>query len=413
MNFRIVSSKLSRDRDISRARTSARILADFLGFSPQDQTRIATSVSEIARNGIQYAGAAVVDFELATESNRRLFLIVVKDKGPGIEDLENVLAGKYRSGTGMGMGLTGSKMLLDRFEVETGDQGTTVRMGKWLPEAATTELGSLAREAAEVLYSVRDVDPVAELEHQNGELLYSLQELRTREEQLARSNRELRKVSEGLKESRDRSAFLLRELHHRVKNNLQVIESLVSLQKRTAVHEETRAALSSLAGRIRAIAFIHGQLYQPEQNQTVDLKFYLSEICDKLSEALIPSGQDVLLELRGDSCSVGQEAAQDIGLLVNELVTNACKHAFPDGRAGRIEVTLERSGETLELVVRDNGVGLPADRNSTLPAGSLGMAIVDSTVRKLNGQAEFDGENGLLARVIVKPFASARLQSPL
>ncbi|MEX2454435.1 MAG: histidine kinase dimerization/phosphoacceptor domain -containing protein, partial [Rhodospirillaceae bacterium] len=408
MNFRIVSNRILQERDISRARTSARVLADYLGFSPLDQTRIATSVSEICRNGIQYAGAAVIDFELSVERNRRVFLMTVTDTGPGIDDLEAVLAGKYRSGTGMGMGLTGSRMLLDTFDVRTGDGGTVVRMGKRLPESTRSELRVLALEAAGTLYARRDVDPVAELEHQNGELLYSLQELRAREDQLATSNGELREVTNGLKESRDRNAFLLRELHHRVKNNLQVIESLVSLQKRTAEHEETRAALSSLSGRIRAIGFIHGQLYQPDKNQTVDLKRYLGDICEKLSEALIPPGQDVLLKLNGDNCEVGQETAQDIGLVVNELVTNACKHAFPDGVSGGIEVSLIHRGDCLEVTVKDDGVGLREDHTRML-SGSLGMAIIDSTVRKLNGKVEFDGADGVSARVTVRPFAMTRL----
>ena len=401
MNLRVTSSKVGRDRDISRVRNNARILAMELGFSTQDQTRIATAVSEITRNSIQYAGAAVVDFELTTAHNARLFQVVVKDNGPGIDNLDRILSGDYRSETGLGMGLAGSRRLMDTFDVSTGDEGTTVEMGKFLPGGSHGDLADLAHTAAEALQSRKDVDPVAELEHQNGELLYSLQELRTREDMLEKTNSELMKVTDELSKSLEQSRFLLQEVHHRVKNNLQIIGSLVSMHLRGAKHEETAQVLNSLGARVRAFGFIHDQLYKQGSDGQIELNEYLSAICVSLRNAIVSQDQNVQIDTDVERMSVEFEFAQDFGLIVNELVTNACKHAFEDTTRGRIVVRAHRDESRLVLEVSDNGVGFSEDEEPGVSGNSLGMMILHSTIRKLQGEIDVRGENGFTARISV------------
>ena len=403
MTIRIASSRAAGSRDIARIRNSARIIAGALAFSVQDQTRIATAVSEITRNGIQYATVATVRFEIDTEDDSPVLRITVKDDGKGIERIDLILAGGYSSNTGMGMGLLGAKRLMDVFVVDTGPGGTTVVMGKFLPKRdAGQSLEDRAIRAAEALQTGRNADPVAELEHQNSELLHSLQEIKTREDMLERTNRKLTAVTDELTRSLERSRFLLQELHHRVKNNLQIIGSLVSMHRRKAREPETETALASLADRVRAFGVIHDQLYRHDGDSTIELETYLSAICSNLQDAMNAPDRDIRIETAVVSQPVALEFAQDIGLLVNELVMNACKHAFPSETAGRVFVELRRVGDKLLLTVSDNGVGLTgAVDPARASIESLGLMVVQSTVRKLGGGLSIDGTDGFVAEISV------------
>ena len=116
--LRILSVSLKAEPDIVFARQRARQLAGLLGFDRQDQTRIATAVSEIARNAVEYGGGGCVKFSLAGSTSPQLFLATVSDEGSGIANLEEVLSGRHRSTTGMGVGLMGARRLVDQFSIE-------------------------------------------------------------------------------------------------------------------------------------------------------------------------------------------------------------------------------------------------------------------------------------------------------
>jgi anti-sigma regulatory factor (Ser/Thr protein kinase) len=119
------------------ARQRARQIADLCGFAQQDQVRIATSISEVARNAFRYAGRGQVEFAIEGSTAPQTLLMTVRDQGLGIADLALVLSGQYQSGTGMGMGLLGARKLMDAFDVQTAKgQGTTVTMRKLLPPSA-------------------------------------------------------------------------------------------------------------------------------------------------------------------------------------------------------------------------------------------------------------------------------------
>src|SRR3954468_14986057 len=123
----------SSDHDVVAARQLARQISAALGYDPQDQTRIATAVSEIARNARRYAHDGEVEFSVEGETAPQVLLIRVSDKGPGIPHLSDVLHGRYRSRTGMGMGITGAQRLMDQCEVHTSEQGTEVLLKKIFP----------------------------------------------------------------------------------------------------------------------------------------------------------------------------------------------------------------------------------------------------------------------------------------
>ncbi len=137
MSGAILSVAIKYERDIVAARQRARQIAECLGFDRQDQTRIATAVSEIARNAYSYAGGGEVEFQLEGTTAPQLLLIRISDQGPGIADLECILDGRYRSPIGMGTGLTGARRLMDQCEIDSAPQrGTTVWLKKLLPRRA-------------------------------------------------------------------------------------------------------------------------------------------------------------------------------------------------------------------------------------------------------------------------------------
>src|SRR5689334_19865492 len=125
---------IRQEQDVVAARQRARQLSALLGFEAQDQARIATAVSEIVRNAFRYAGGGEVDFSIEGERPPQLLVIHVHDRGKGIAELDAILAGRYRSATGMGLGITGARRLMDHFAIHSGPAGTGVMMKKVLPE---------------------------------------------------------------------------------------------------------------------------------------------------------------------------------------------------------------------------------------------------------------------------------------
>jgi anti-sigma regulatory factor (Ser/Thr protein kinase) len=181
------------------ARQRTRQLAALLGFDAQDQTRLATAVSEIARNTFTYAGGGTIEFGLEGGTAPQVFSVRVTDRGPGIPNLSTILAGRYRSATGMGLGLIGARRLMDYFHVDTTPgEGTRVDLKKTLP-ARVGLLGE--RQLAEItqaLTAPNANDPLDEVQRQNQELLRALDELAQRQEELTALNRELEDTNRGV-----------------------------------------------------------------------------------------------------------------------------------------------------------------------------------------------------------------------
>jgi signal transduction histidine kinase/CheY-like chemotaxis protein len=199
MSFSILSVSIRSEYDTVAARQRARQIALLLGFDRQDQTRISTAVSEIARNAFNYAGGGRVEYLIEGRVAPQLFLIKVTDTGKGIRDLHSVLDGTYQSQTGMGLGITGARRLMDQFQIESGPtHGTTIWLKKLLPKRAPllkqADIGkladSLARQAPQ--------DAFHELQHQNQELIAALEEIRARQAELMLLNRELEDTNRGV-----------------------------------------------------------------------------------------------------------------------------------------------------------------------------------------------------------------------
>jgi signal transduction histidine kinase len=190
--------RLRNDIDVVTARQRTRQIAGHLGLDHGDQVRLATAVSEIARNAVQYAGAGWVCFELEGEARPSL-IVRVEDSGPGIPHLEEVLAGRYHSRTGLGVGLTGARRLTDRFDIQAGaGRGTSVTLGKLLPPPSSARNRASGAELGRVLAATRPDDALAELEHRNQELLRALAGLAERQAETDRLNAELAETNRGV-----------------------------------------------------------------------------------------------------------------------------------------------------------------------------------------------------------------------
>jgi signal transduction histidine kinase/CheY-like chemotaxis protein len=199
MSLSILSVRIQREHDTVAARQRARQIGRLLGFDSQDQTRISTAVSEIARNAFNYAGGGRVEFVLEGRVAPQLFIIKITDSGPGIRDLDTILEGRYHSQTGMGLGIIGARRLMDQFQIDSvPGTGTTIWLKKLLPKRAplvtTPDLARITQSLAQEIPQ----DAFQELQHQNQELLTALEEIRTRQTELTRLNRELEDTNRGV-----------------------------------------------------------------------------------------------------------------------------------------------------------------------------------------------------------------------
>lgn len=187
---------------------------------------------------------------------------------------------------------------------------------------------------------------------------------------------------------------LLQEVYHRVKNNLQVLGSLISLQERTLRDASARAALHQSATRVKAMSLVHEMLYRSERLENLELARYLDALVDHLMEAYDARGAGIRVERAVEPIQVGLETAIPLGLAVNELVSNCLKHAFGGCDGGTVHLSARRDEDgRIELSVRDDGNGLPADVDPD-SAMTLGLQIVRALTGQLGGRVRFHSAAG-------------------
>jgi PAS domain S-box-containing protein len=202
--------------------------------------------------------------------------------------------------------------------------------------------------------------------------------------------REEAKIKSSLREKE----VLLKEIHHRVKNNLQIISSLLNLQSAHIRDPRALEVFKEGQGRVRSMALIHEKLYQSDDLARVDFSEYISNLAAYLFRSYAVNAGGVRLSVEAEGVMLGVDAAIPCGLIINELVSNSLKHAFPGGKGGSIEITLRPDGpERLRLCVSDDGVGLPPgfDVHDT---PSLGLQLVNTLARQLGGAVEVGGGAG-------------------
>jgi PAS domain S-box-containing protein len=186
--------------------------------------------------------------------------------------------------------------------------------------------------------------------------------------------------------------LLLQETHHRTKNNLHIIANLLDLQSEQVADQQLLKILADSQNRIQTMALIHQQLYQSQSYSKVEFSEYLYRLIDNLSFAYGSQLQSIQPVLEADPIQINQETATPCALLVNELVTNAFKHAFPHGQPGKVRIQLYQEQQYIHLNITDDGVGLAPEiwQNSS----SLGLKLVKILAKQLKAKIHFDDERG-------------------
>ncbi len=197
--------------------------------------------------------------------------------------------------------------------------------------------------------------------------------------------------------------LLLKEVHHRVKNNMQVISSLLNIQAEAADNEVFASLLGESQQRIKSMSLIHENLYQSDNLLEIDFEDYINMLANSLCRFYAVPGVTILLDIQVEDIALDIETAVPCGLILNEIVSNSLKHAFKDrDEAGTISIKFIHSGCSYVLQIRDDGVGLPEDfqlANST----SMGMEIVSILTQQLDGKIRtLDGEGAGFEIVIPK-----------
>jgi PAS domain S-box-containing protein len=211
---------------------------------------------------------------------------------------------------------------------------------------------------------------------------------------ISRDITEHKQMDEHLKASLYEKELLLKEIHHRVKNNLQIISSLLSLQARYLKVPQAQHALEDSKNRIKSIALLHELLYQSKDIAKINFAQYIRSIVLQLFHAYNVDADTVTFEINADDRVLEIDAAIPFGLIINELVSNALKHAFPEGRRGKISVELSSDEVGVsKMIVGDDGIGFPKGIDWRM-ANSLGLKLVVTLAHQLSGTIELDQTAG-------------------
>jgi signal transduction histidine kinase len=383
VNDPILRAEIVREDDVVLARRRARQIAALLGFDTQDQSRLATAVSEIARNAFQYAGGGRAEFLVSQEAPQHL-LVCITDRGPGIPRLDDVLGGRYISQTGMGIGITGARRLMDRFEIEsTPGAGTTVLLGKALPRRAAGLPPSRLAELSAELAAGSTPDLADEIQQQNHELLSTLNELRARQTEVERLNRELEETNRGvvalymeldqraqdLARAADLKSRVLSDMSHEIRTPLNAILNVTRLLvdrvdgdltgeqlRQVQLIRSSATALSEMVNDLLELA-------RMEAGKTLArvTEFSAAELFAALRGVFRPLLTSDAVELVFDDVAGVPPLQTDegkLGQILRNLISNALKFT----ERGEVRVSMQlRSNDRVAFLVADTGIGIAAE----------------------------------------------------
>ncbi len=437
----ILAMKIVGAQDVVDARQRARELAAILGFSGLDQVRIATSVSEIARNVHQYAGEGTLEFSLDLNSQPQVFWMCLGDRGPGISDLRAILTGQYESQSGMGIGITGTRRLMDYFEIESeSGQRTTVRFGKRIPSGVPAINYSDVDAFCNQIAKRRTSDALDELQRQNRDLLRTLEtlrirevELETREHELSNLNLELQETNQGvvalygeldekaaaLRRADEMKSRFLWHVSHEFRTPLNAIQALTRL-----LLEHTDGPLS--AEQEKQVTYIRsasGELTEMV-NDLLDLAKVESGKADlrmtRLDVAQLLAGVRALMRPLATNEAVRlvfEEPEKSLWMTsdeskVSQILRNLISNALKFTHSGYVSVSaqLTADGTAVAFVVKDTGIGIAAEdlervfkefeqvdnfAQERVKGTGLGLSLSRKLAALLNGRLEVTSSPGL------------------
>lgn len=389
MSLRILNLSIRAELDVVASRQRARQIAILCGFGNQDQARIATAVSELARNVYNYAGGGKIEFAVEGDTTPQLLVIRIEDRGPGIANLDLVLSGRYQSATGMGVGLLGARRLMDQCDIRTGPgQGTTITLKKLLPAGAALltpkVIGQLGAELAALPADVT----LAEMQQQNKELLATLAELKARQDELMELTRELEDTNRGvvalyaeldekadhLRRADEMKSRFLSNMSHEFRTPLSSIRALSKLllerldgelseeqDKQVRFILAGAESLSELVDDLLDLAKIEaGKIdVRPSRFDVADL---FSALRGMLRPLLVSDRVELVFDDPQPPVFMDSDEAK-LSQILRNFISNALK--FTEAGAVRVGVTLTAGGTAAHFTVRDTGLGI-ADEHQQL-----------------------------------------------
>jgi len=387
MTKRLISVAIDHEQDVVSVRQRARQIAGLLGFEAQDQVRIATAVSEIARNAFRYAGGGTAEFELEGSIPPQLLIIRISDRGPGIENLQTILDGGYHSQTGMGLGIVGARRLMDQFDISSKSGfGTVVSLKKILPSGARCFAGPELARLGDALAVNPPTTPIQEIQQQNRELLRTLEELRERQEELVHLNSELEDTNRGvvalyaeidekaghLRRADEMKSRFLSNMSHEFRTPLNSIRALARL-----LLDRTDGPLT--AEQEKQVLFVRKAA--EDLTQLVDDLLDLAKIeAGKIDVQPIEfSAADLFSALRGmlrplivtETVQLRVDEPLDLPLLytdeakVSQILRNFISNALKFTERGEVRVSADHDpvNGTVTFSVSDTGIGIaPEDQ---------------------------------------------------
>jgi len=208
-----------------------------------------------------------------------------------------------------------------------------------------------------------------------------------------------RKITEQkLQKSIKEKEMLLKEIHHRVKNNLMIISSLLNLQSGYIKDENSKLIFMESQNRARSMALIHERLYQSTDLKNIDFGEYIQTLANDLYNTYVMDQNLIKMNIETDKLNLDIDTSIPLGLILNELVTNSLKHAFSPGEKGTINITFKKQDNKYILEVKDNGKGLPKNMEYNT-AGSLGLSLITNLSEQIDADLEYIGKSGTLFRV--------------
>ena len=282
--------------------------------------------------------------------------------------------------------------------------GTNILLSKWYLFRPLDKLEKSVRVIADgnldAFIDVSSQDEIGQLARSFKQMIENLKEITTSRDGLNLEVEERKKVEFVLKGSLKEKEILLKEVHHRVKNNMQIIQSLLNLQSGKIDNQDLKQAIQDSNNRIRSMALIHETLYRSDDFSHLDLGTYFENIVKGLYRTYHDAGKNLEWHIDVGSVQLDMDKSIACGLIVNELVTNALKYAFVDLQQGIIKIYLNQASDNdVILRVSDNGVGMKEDFN-WVSLDSLGLRIVGMlSEEQLDGRLDLKNDQGLKATV--------------
>lgn len=377
----IVTVPIETESDVVAVRQRAHRIAELLKFDRQDQTRIATAVSELARNAFGYAGGGRAEFFVDPNSPIQALKIRIGDRGKGITNLQDILDGRYRSPSGMGLGLVGARRLMNHFHIASSSAGTTVEIGHDLPRQASPIARSKLNEVASALQKESSDDPLTALREQNRELMQSLEEIRRRDEESKQLNQELGDTSRGV-------VALYAELDERAEQLRRASE--LKTRFMSNMSHEFRTPLNSVLALSRLLLDrIDGELTVEQERQVGYIRKSAESLLDLVNDLLdlakVEAGKvdvkpnafsvaNLFGSLRGALRPLLTSPSVDLlfdpspgipGLYTDEskltqILRNLISNALKFTEQGEVRVTARYVAEDglVTFAVRDTGIGI-------------------------------------------------------